>query len=282
MNTLSHVFQLFQSELKNLYDKKEIDQFVFLIGYFEFKVSKFKMLQSRNEPISANEYNFYSTVLDRLKKREPIQYILGKTEFYNLFFTVNKNTLIPRSETEELVDLIIAENVSKTSRIIDIGTGSGCIAVALKKNIKEADVFALDISDEALKVAKKNAEINHTTIQFINQSIFDIEGMNQVFDIIVSNPPYVLEEEKKMMHANVLNFEPHLALFVSNENPLLYYKAIVEFAEKSLIQNGKIYLEINPNQSVNIQLLAKESGYCCQLVRDMSNKERIAVLWKLA
>ena len=194
--------------------------------------------------------------LKELKKEIPIQYLLGKTHFYGLEFEVNENVLIPRPETEELVEWIINENLkadrTKKIKILDIGTGSGCIAISLAKNIPNAEVYAIDVSKKAIETAKRNALYNKVEVNFILQNILETEVLKCNFDIIVSNPPYVRNLEKEEIKKNVLDYEPHLALFVEDNDALIFYRKIAELAKKNLLENGQLYFEIN-------QYLGKET-----------------------
>jgi release factor glutamine methyltransferase len=205
---------------------------------------------------SEKEMEVWNYILEQLKIEIPIQYLLGKTNFYGLDFEVNENVLIPRPETEELVEWIIKENAKtiglKDLKILDIGTGSGCIAISLAKNILNAQVYALDVSEKALATAKRNAAINKVDVIFITQNILETDDLNQQFDIIVSNPPYVRNFEKQEIKKNVLDNEPHLALFVDDDNALLFYKKIAVLAKKNLPPSGKLFFEIN-------QYLGKET-----------------------
>jgi release factor glutamine methyltransferase len=226
-----------------------------------------------------------SRALEDLKKEIPIQYILGETEFFGLPFKVNSNVLIPRPETEELVDWII--DTQKTNlnsdklHILDIGTGSGCIAISLAKKLDHAKVYALDVSHEALDVAKRNATLNNVSIEFINANIlnsetWNTEFQNLKFDIIVSNPPYVRALEKEQMKPNVVNYEPHIALFVENEDPLIFYRAIIEYAVDNLTVNGHLFFEINEylgNQM--LQLLNSFNFKAIELKQDIFKKDRM-------
>ena len=226
---LKKVKDLFQKELKDMYDKEEIDSFFYMLleSYLGLK----RIQLALNPELSYPEKELYPIYdgLKKLKQNIPIQYIIGETEFYGLRFKVNKDVLIPRPETEELVQWIINQQPNSKSNqfnILDIGTGSGCIAISLAKNLQNARVYALDVSEKALKVAKMNAKFNLVDVTFIEANILDpqtwiTELKKMKFDIIVSNPPYVREQEKEQMKANVLNNEPHLALFVENNNPLL-------------------------------------------------------------
>lgn len=220
-----------------------------------------------------------NAILERLTNHEPVQYIINEAWFYAMPFYVDKNVLIPRPETEELVHWIVTDNASGKLpvRILDIGTGSGCIPVALQKGIPEADVWACDISREALAVAQKNATEHRATVNLIELNILNPESCNQlpVFDIIVSNPPYIPEKDKNTMHPIVVNYEPSLALFVPDEDPLLFYKAIATFAENHLSNTGDIYLEIHEGLAKPVLTLFKEKNFGVELRKDMQQKDRM-------
>jgi release factor glutamine methyltransferase len=221
-------------------------------------------------------------IVKRLQKEEPIQYIIGTTEFYGLPFLVDKNTLIPRPETEELVSWVIEEvaklqsnTVSKLS-ILDIGTGTGCIPISLAKNLPKAKITAVDISSKALEIAKKNAQLNKVTINFIELDILTTKSLPQEFDVIVSNPPYVRELEKEEIKNNVLKNEPQLALFVADENPLIFYNKIAYLAKQQLSKNGMLFFEINQylgKETVN--MLAKKGFKNIQLKKDLFGNDRM-------
>jgi release factor glutamine methyltransferase len=205
---------------------------------------------------------------------------LGKTSFYGLEFEVNENVLIPRQETEELVDWIIKDvTVLRNSpglKILDIGTGSGCIAISLARNIPNAQVFAIDVSEKALATAQKNAQINTVNVTFINQNILETEDLQQQFDIIVSNPPYVRNLEKEEIKKNVLDNEPHLALFVEDNDALIFYKKIVELAQKNLVPNGQLYFEINQYLGKEmVELLKKMNFATIELRKDIYGNDRM-------
>ncbi|MBI3503015.1 MAG: peptide chain release factor N(5)-glutamine methyltransferase [Bacteroidetes bacterium] len=237
-----------------------------------------------NQSLGEKETERFKIILSDLKKHKPIQYILGYTEFYGLKIRVNEHVLIPRLETEELVEEILQGTTGRGQgmNILDIGTGSGCIAIALKKNLPEATVSAFDISDEALLVAKQNSILNHTLINFLQGDILKLNNsfthqLNN-FDIIVSNPPYVQQSEKSSMSKNVLNYEPHLALFVDDTNPLLFYNSIADFALQNLSQSGKLYFEINEAMGNEIKKLLENKGFKnVEIKKDMSGKDRIAL-----
>lgn len=221
-------------------------------------------------------------VLARLLDNEPIQYIFGNTVFYGLKLKVTPDTLIPRPETAELVDLIVGDRSQKDLRVLDIATGSGCIAVALGRNLPFADVTATDVSDKALKVAEDNAKALNVKADFIKADILKGEPADAgEFDIIVSNPPYIAESERASMETNVVAHEPWLALFVPDSDPLRFYRAILKYGRDHLADGGKIFFEINPLFARQLVALAGESGYGdVQLQRDSFGKERFAIISK--
>jgi len=252
-------------ELSKLYPETEIQSFFNLLIENELKITRTELALQPNLEFNKIELSFFKNALNDLKKDIPIQYIIGETEFYGLKFKVNKNVLIPRPETEELVSWILKNSKLKTQnpelKILDIGTGSGCIAISLAKNLQNAEVFALDISKKAIETAKKNAQNNDVAVHFIEADILKISELPQKFDIIVSNPPYVRELEKKQMSENVLANEPHLALFVRDENPLLFYDKIATLAKNHLTENGSLYFEINQYLGVETIDLLKLKGF---------------------
>lgn len=276
---------MFQNQLRDLFPQEEINNFFFLIIEKEFGYNKAKTIMRLEEPISMGESIMIHDYLNRLKKSEPIQYILGETEFYGLTFKVNRDTLIPRPETEELVDWIIhgckKEKEPKPISIVDLGTGSGCIAVALAKNLEYADVEAWDVSEGALRVARKNARDNRCKIRFDRVDMLELPELGKEFDIIVSNPPYVRYSEKKDMKKNVLDYEPAIALYVPNDDPLLYYKKIVEWGKTALKPGGRLYFEINEYLGEEmVQCLEKEGYKRIQLKKDYTGRDRmIRAIW---
>jgi release factor glutamine methyltransferase len=289
-NKIKDVVRFFREELQGLYDEAEIEIFIAFCFEDFLNIKRFEITLKANDTISESELLKFNFAVKDLKKYNPIQHILGKTDFYGMKFIVNEHVLIPRSETEELVQLIIKENqensllvtndsiLTTQYSILDIGTGSGCIAIALKKNISNASVNAIDVSEEALSVAKQNAELNNVSVNFIKQDILIVSDVSddEKFDVIVSNPPYIRELEKMQMSANVLNYEPHLALFVSDDNPLVFYKAIADFALKHLKSNGKLYFEINEYLGEETKKMMKNKGFKeLILVKDINMKNRI-------
>jgi release factor glutamine methyltransferase len=229
---------------------------------------------------SNEEIQLWNSILEQLKKEIPIQYLLGKTSFYSLDFEVNSAVLIPRPETEELVEWIIKDGVfprnDKKLKILDIGTGSGCIAISLAKNIPNTQVFAIDVSKKALATAKKNAEINEVYVTFIEKNILETNDLEQQFDIIISNPPYVRELEKKEIKKNVLDNEPHLALFVEDNDALVFYKKIAELAQKNLSENGQLFFEINQYLGKEMLDLLEKMGFKnIELRKDIYGNDRM-------
>jgi len=243
----------FIEKLTPLYDVMEAESF-FAIALEELKGWKrVDVALNPDAKLSDEEVSKWDAVLGEMELLKPIQYIFGHTYFYGLDFEVNENTLIPRPETEELVEWIIHESKNRGQvKILDIGTGSGCIAISLAKNLPDAQVFAIDVSDEALAVAKINAARNNVNVTFIQQDILAAQTLPEQFDIIVSNPPYVRNLEKAEIKQNVLDYEPHLALFVDDNDALVFYRKIALLAKANLPKNGKLYFEIN-------QYLGKET-----------------------
>lgn len=221
------------------------------------------------------------SAVDRILAGEPVQYVLGESRFYGMDILTDRRVLIPRQETEELVEAIIKENPEKDLRVLDVGTGSGAIAIALARNLKFPEVTAIDISKDALDLAKENASRLHARIKFEQADIFDYMPAPDTFDIIVSNPPYIAESEKEEMEANVLDFEPSLALFVPDENPLIYYSRISEAALTGLKRGGKLYFEINPRFASDLQSMLSQEGFSdVRILEDISHKKRFAIARK--
>lgn len=277
---LRDIQNTFLKELKSLYPVEEIYSFFYLLINHYYNVSR--IMLAVNTAYHIDDAQPLMEALELLKQQKPIQYIIGETEFYGLPFIVNNNVLIPRPETEELVSWIL-HNVDKNQplKILDIGTGSGCLAISLSKYLPNAKVFALDVSHEALEVAKQNAKMNRVNLTFIEADILNEAGWHQVmisndFDIIVSNPPYVREKEKKQMTLNVLDHEPHLALFVNDERPLKFYNAITKLANIYLKNNGLLFFEINEYLGKDmIDLLRLNSFHNIELKQDIFKKDRM-------
>jgi release factor glutamine methyltransferase len=265
------------SELQGLYPLTEIRSFGLLILEKLSGLSRTDILLNKNTIFSTEQRQELASIIQKLKKNVPIQYILGETEFYGLTFRVDNTVLIPRPETEELVDWIIAEHKGiEDLRILDIGTGSGCIAIALQSSLQRATVDAFDISEEALATAKTNAMLNKQSIQFSKIDILHPPTIDKKWDIIVSNPPYITEQEKAEIMPNVLNHEPHLALFVPDDHPLLFYKEITLFARDHLHPKGKLYFEVHRDFGIQCVELLKTLGWSdIELRRDISGNDRM-------
>ena len=280
---LKEIQHIFHQELDAIYGKDEVDNFFDMLLNAYFGLGRIDLILNTNLTITKTEEQPLFEALSRLKQEEPIQYIIGDTEFYGLKLKVNQHTLIPRPETEELVDWILKEIKNQESQIsiLDIGTGSGCIAIALAKNLPNAKVFAMDISDEALKITKENALLNKVDIEFIHQDILSLnhaefDSVFQKFDIIVSNPPYVRILEKAEIKNNVLNYEPHLALFVEDNEPFLFYKAIAQFAVENLTTKGQLFFEINQYLGKEMVQLLESYGFKnIELRQDLFGNDRM-------
>ena len=282
--TFREAERIFTDSLEPVYDRREAASLAWLSISHICKIERAEYLNLKDKDIPSDKYESLLEILDELKTGKPLQYVIGETEFYGLTFKVNPSALIPRPETEELVDWILSDlGKSKTSieglKIIDIGTGSGCIPISLKKNLPEAQLYALDISTEALGVSKQNAAFNQTMVNFIQADILNLlneQLTDEKFGIIVSNPPYVTDSEKQQMLPNVLQHEPHLALFVSDNDPLIFYKAIADFTLKHSDTNGSLYLEINENLGEETVQLLKHMGFKnIELRKDLSGKDRM-------
>ena len=267
------------SELSSIYEMDELNSIFNLLSEDYLKIPRSKILLANEIDLNESNQTLFLSALERLKTHEPIQYVLGKTSFMDLEFKVNSSVLIPRPETEELVRLMLKEDL-EGKEILDIGTGSGCIAISLAKNLPNAKVTALDISKEALEIAKENAKLNNVNIEFIHADIFEYQS-DKKYDIIVSNPPYVLESEKILMKQNVLSFEPELALFVKNNQILIYYESIFELAAKYISKGGCLLFEINNNYVFEFEKLCKKfkfTDYKFEL--DFNNKPRFLLINK--
>ncbi|MEC4005459.1 peptide chain release factor N(5)-glutamine methyltransferase [Flavobacterium sp. SUN052] len=271
---------IFLQELSTVYDAMEIESFFYIILDCFHNKKRIDLALNPAMEIDALDLLRWESVLSDLKKQKPIQYILGETEFYGLKFLVNENTLIPRPETEELVEWILEstklELQNTKLKLIDIGTGSGCIAISLAKNLQNSEVSAVDVSEKALVMAKKNAEINKVDVNFILKNILETNDLEVQYDVIVSNPPYVRNLEKGEIKTNVLEFEPHLALFVEDNDALLFYRKIAELALKNLSENGTLYFEINQYLGKEtIELLENMGFKNIELKQDIYGNDRM-------
>ncbi len=294
----------FIQALLSIYDLGEAESFFYLILEEKQQLKRIDLALNPDLTFSNAEIQLWNSILEQLQKEIPIQYLLGKTSFYGLDFEVNENVLIPRPETEELVEWIIQsqkvevrsgklemgsgklgeEQSAKLKReqqirkinILDIGTGSGCIAIALAKNLPNAEVFAVDVSEKALATAQKNAIINEVNVTFLKKNILETDDLEQQFDLIVSNPPYVRELEKKEIKKNVLDNEPHLALFVDDNDALVFYRKIAELAQKNLSPKGQLFFEINQYLGKEMmELLEKMNFQNIELRQDIYGNDRM-------
>lgn len=294
MKTVKDAFNIFRSELSTLYPPTEIEALTVMVLTGITGLSRAVIKAFPEQKLTDTQSEKLADIITELKTGKPVQYIIGETEFYGLPFKVNQSVLIPRPETEELVEWVLsavgarrmAVGVSTKHQvpdvlplsILDIGTGSGCIAISLKKNLHNAEVSAIDISPEALKTAKANAELNKVGVNFVEADILDLKSeiKNSKFDIIISNPPYVTPADKDLMHANVTDFEPHTALFVPEDEPLLFYKAIADYALKTLSPGGLLFFEINESYGKQtIAMLADKGFKNIELRQDMSGRDRM-------
>lgn len=278
---ISELKNNFQKALSELYPSEEIQSFFNILSEKYLKLSRVQIALNPDREISEEGIDKFKTALIRLKNNEPIQYILGDTEFFGLPFKVNQHTLIPRPETEELVEFILSDKelITRNSSLItvlDIGTGSGCIAVSLAKNLTQVNVSALDISEETLKIAEENASLNKVEVDFFQVDILKAKSLPQLYDVVVSNPPYVRELEKKLMQQNVLKYEPNAALYVSDEDPLLFYRVISRLASTHLKPEGKLFFEINEYLAEEMVALLKSEGFQnIELKNDIFGKARM-------
>ena len=274
---VSNIIPYFKEELHGITDTREITAWAYLVIQYLFGLNRSDTIVYSNKVISMKNSDQIKQIINELKENKPIQYILGETEFYGLKYKVNKHTLIPRPETEELIDWVLKEDFNS---ILDIGTGSGCIAISLAKH-SSAQIAAIDNCEKALEVAKENAKLNKVDIKFYTKDIFQSTDLFSL-DVIVSNPPYILESEKENMKANVLQYEPHLALFISDKDPLVFYKKIGSLAAKSLNCGGKLFFEINEQYGSEISKMLSKIGFVdIALKKDINDKDRmIKAIWK--
>ncbi len=276
--TFAELKVLIHNRLQPLYPKSEINSFYFILLQHYGNYATADVLANADTLLTDNIKQSIQQAITELQTAKPIQYILGETEFFSNRFFVDENVLIPRPETEELVDWVLQTYPDKTYplHILDIGTGSGCIAVSLAKALPEAQVTAIDISPKAIAVAQRNAKRNGTKIEFLQCDILQTKTLPQKYDVIISNPPYVRELEKSEMHNNVLSYEPHLALFVPNEHPLLFYEQIATLAQQYLTPKGTLFFEINQYLATEMQeMLTKKNFTQITIRQDLSGNDRM-------
>jgi release factor glutamine methyltransferase len=270
---------IFIETLLPVYDAVEAESFFYLILEHKLKMRRIDLALQPDMDLAVEQMVEWNAILRKLLNEVPIQYLLGTTRFYALDFEVNANVLIPRPETEELVDWILSDYKKEPvedCKILDIGTGSGCIAIALAKNISQAVVAAIDVSKKALELAQTNAQTNGVAVTFLCQNILETEDLQRQFDVIVSNPPYVRNLEKAGIKKNVLEHEPHLALFVDDNDALIFYRKIATLAQKNLKENGKLYFEINQYLGLEMIDLLTAMGYVAvELRKDIYGNDRM-------
>jgi release factor glutamine methyltransferase len=271
----------FISSIKNLYPSEEVLSFFNLLADKQLGLSRIEIALQPEKEISKVEKLEFDKAISRLENFEPIQYILGDTEFFGLPFRVDNNVLIPRPETEELVDWIVDKTQNNEATIIDIGTGSGCISISLAKHLPKTKVYGLDVSADALQVAKQNAELNKVDVTFVKADVLDENSWEMIFkdvkfDTIVSNPPYVRVLEKKLMKPNVVKHEPDIALFVEDEDPLLFYRKIAQLSKIYLKPEGALYFEINEYLSKEMKEMLEFEGFKgVEIRKDIFKKDRM-------
>lgn len=280
-NRIEDILKFALQELEGIYSENEIKQMTYsLITHF-CNIPKTSILANNKQAVLESELLKLNFAIKDLKKEKPLQYIMGYTDFYNIKLNLNHKVLIPRPETEELVDMIIKENKGKKDlKIADFGCGSGAIALSLKNNIPDSEIWAFDIEDNAINQTKENAQALNLDINIEKKDLLKDNFSDYNFDIIVSNPPYVMEKEKSLMRDNVLKHEPHQALFVKDEDPLIFYQAIEKIAQKNLKPKGKIYMEINESLSESTKNVFKD--YDTKIIKDLFGKYRFIRAEKLA
>jgi len=281
--TLNEARTVLTKELKNVYETDELRNIIELVIEHITNMSRAEQVKNKVPYLTCTQLEDLDAITERLKKNEPVQYVLGEAWFAGMKFKVNKNVLIPRPETEELVDWIVKKSQKskvKSQNIIDIGTGSGCIPITLKKKLPESDVSAIDVCSEALFKATENAIKLNTEVDFTLLDFLDEEKWYELhqYDIIVSNPPYVKQSEINTIHERVKEFEPHLALFVPDNDPILFYKKLSDFSMKHLNAGGKLFVEINEALGEAVSNLFRSAGFLnVDLKKDMQGKDRMVM-----
>ena len=270
------LYNSISTELQNTYPEIEAKNIALLLLEEFYAINQTTLITNKEIIINMETNTRLSEAISRLKQNEPLQYILGKARFYGRDFNVNRNVLIPRRETEELVHHIIKDHEKTTQKILDIGTGSGCIPITLSLELSGSMIHAIDISNAALATAQENASTLNALLTFYQIDILGNQPLPDTYNIIVSNPPYVLNKEKEFMRSNVLEYEPHLALFVEDNDPLVFYKTIIKRAQKSLQKEGMLYFEINELYGSDIVKEMKNAGFKkVEVIKDMQDKDRI-------
>lgn len=299
MMTIDDAYKQFIDKLKSVYDERESANITDWVFESIADIKRLDRISNRQQAISNEASEQLNIVLQQLLEHKPVQYVLGEAWFYKMKLKVNGHVLIPRPETEELVEWVVEEirnkeleirnkevsqltNHNSPTTILDIGTGSGCIAIALKKELPNAEIFALDVSNDALQIAKQNAADLNTKLDFI-QFDFLNEGQWSLlnsFDIIVSNPPYIHANEKNKLAKNVVEYEPHLALFVTDADPFIFYKKLAFFADDHLKENGKIFVEVHEDYAAQVQKIFAEKNFKTEIKKDMYGRERMIKVFR--
>jgi release factor glutamine methyltransferase len=286
-NLIKDIVNHYTEKIIPIYGKEEASQLIWILTEHFFGVDRMKLARNPELRITESEMLTIHFAVKELSKNKPVQYITGESEFSGCRFQLNSDVLIPRPETEQMVQMIVnyVSNNQAVKRILDIGTGSGCIAVSLAKQLPYCEVFACDVSSSALELAASNAQLNEMEVNFFEFNLLDIIDTEElpVFDLMVSNPPYVTEKEKSQMHPNVLNYEPHLALFVPDDDPLLFYRQIALFAQKKLKSGGYMILEINEMYGDNLKILLESFRFSeIEVLKDFHGKNRFVSAIKTA
>jgi len=282
--TITEAIRFYEQQLSTVTDHAEAGAMTTLLLEHVLKIDRTLFHKLQHTKVTVEQQQLLSQLAEQIMAGRPLQYVLGEAWFCGLKLEVNPHVLIPRPETEELVEWIISNcrfPVSKL-RILDMGTGSGCIALALKRRIRKAEVTAVDIDAEALAVARRNAKLLGIDIQFVQADLSAIDTWEQIpdMDIIVSNPPYISAEEKNDMSANVLDHEPHLALFAPDNDPLFFYRKLVVLAERKLTHEGQLFAELNATYASEIATLFQKAKFEVALKKDMQGKDRMLRAWR--
>lgn len=266
-----------EDALSSIYPYDEIQSLQCIVLMHILNCTKIQLTLSQSNILNNSQQQEFFEIVEQLIHHKPVQYVLGQTEFYGLTLFLTPDVFIPRAETEELVEWIIKDQQSKKISVLDIATGSGCIAIALATMLSLSQLAACDISKQALQVAMNNALMNHVNIDFFQSDIFNPKDeLFSKYDLIVSNPPYVLESERKTIRPNVVDYEPHIALFVEDADPIKFYKAIVNFAKKTLNINGFIYFEINEMFGEKIAEVLDVNKFCNIVIKnDIHGRQRM-------
>lgn len=276
--TIQQAYHFLQQQLSTIYDNDEANNIADLVIEHITGYKKLGRITYKDLLLSEQQTALLNNLIKELLTQKPVQYVLGEAWFYEMKFFVNEHVLIPRPETEELVELVTSYKLPSAS-ILDIGTGSGCIPITLKKKLPKTEITAIDVSAEALSVAKRNAANLHADINFKELDFLNEQNWHELdsYDVIVSNPPYIKQSESASMHINVLSFEPHIALFVTDDDALLFYRKIALFGKTHLTINGKIFVEINEALGAESIALFESYGYTATLKKDMQQKDRMIV-----